>query len=156
MKNGEIGTIRTINNAEFFDSAESYLAQGSSVELLLKGFSMRPFLRSERDVVVLTPIRAEELRRGMVVLFRFGGRHILHRFRGCDKRGRLKMEGDGNYRTVELVGPKDVLAYVTEVKRDERVRMRYGSAVWRLRSCVSLAIKRLRTLAISVKRRVVK
>lgn len=142
---------KVIANELFFAEAEQHFSEGRSVEMLLKGFSMRPFLKNMRDVVVLEPIRAEELQRGMVVLFRHRGVHTLHRFRGVERDGRLRMEGDGNYRIVERVGPKDVLARVVEVKRGERT-IRYGTCRWRLRSAWSLMVKRLRTVAIRVKR----
>ncbi len=50
--------------------------------MLLKGFSMRPFLRHQRDVIVLAPIESDKLCKGMVVLFRYRGAHLLHRYRG--------------------------------------------------------------------------
>jgi hypothetical protein len=47
---------KQIANDLFFASAEEFLREGRSVELRVKGFSMRPFVRNERDVVVLSPI----------------------------------------------------------------------------------------------------
>lgn len=142
---------KVIANELFFAEAEQHFSEGRSVEMLLKGFSMRPFLKNMRDVVVLEPCSAEELRKGMVVLFRYKGVHALHRYRGVASDGSLCMEGDGNYRTVERVRPEDVLARVVEVKGGKRA-FRYGTLRWSLRSACSLMVKRLRTVAISVKR----
>ena len=147
-------TTKQIANDLFFASAEEFLREGRSVELRVKGFSMRPFLRNGRDVVVLSPVEGVALRKGMVVLFRYGGRHILHRYRGTSPEGRLRMEGDGNYRIVEWADKEDVVAYVESVKRGGRV-IRYGSLGWRVGSLWSLMLKVLRTAAIWTKRKII-
>ena len=67
-------------NQLFFAEVEAMLAEGREVQIRMKGHSMRPLLRSERDQVVLTPCTdPARLRPGDVVLFRCCGRHILHR-----------------------------------------------------------------------------
>jgi len=144
---------RTISNDLFFAEVEECIADHRSVEMLLKGFSMRPFLRHQRDVIVLAPIESDKLRKGMVVLFRYRGAHLLHRYRGAYD-GRLKMEGDGNYRIVEWADKEDVVAYVESVKRGGRV-IRYGSLGWRVGSLWSLMLKVLRTAAIWTKRKII-
>ncbi|MBR3682634.1 MAG: S24/S26 family peptidase [Tidjanibacter sp.] len=147
---------KQIANDLFFASAEEFLREGRSVELRVKGFSMRPFLRNGRDVVVLAPVEeGVALRKGMVVLFRYRGRHVLHRVRRVDG-GSLVIEGDGNYRTIEHATTADVVAWVSEVRLDGGPRgFAYGSCRWRGRSAVSLTIKALRTVAIDVKRKII-
>ena len=67
-------------NQLFFAEVEAMLAEGREVQIRMKGHSMRPLLRSERDQVVLTPCAdPARLQPGDVVLFRCCGRHILHR-----------------------------------------------------------------------------
>ena len=67
-------------NQLFFAEVEAMLSEGREVQIRMKGHSMRPLLRSERDQVVLTPCTdPARLRPGDVVLFRCEGRHILHR-----------------------------------------------------------------------------
>ena len=96
-----------IPNSLFFNEVEAILAEGREVRIRMRGNSMLPLLRSDRDTVVLTPIAAygaaaaqaapgsaaagrpeagekhgtglEALRAGDIVLFRHRGRHILHR-----------------------------------------------------------------------------
>ena len=123
--------------------------------MTVKGFSMRPFVRNERDVVVLSPLGDRQLTKGMVVLFRYRGAHVLHRLCGVEN-GRLVMEGDGNYRQREIVGVEDVVAYVSEVKLEGGRSLRYGSAGWRYRTLLSLRRKGLRTLALDLKRKIIK
>ena len=77
-------------NQLFFAEVEAMLAEGREVQIRMKGHSMRPLLRSERDQVVLTPCAdPARLRPGDVVLFRCCGRHILHRIvrRDGDRSG---------------------------------------------------------------------
>lgn len=146
---------KVIANDIFFASVEELVAEGQSVEMTVKGFSMRPFLRNERDVVVLSPTSAERLRCGMVVLFRHRGSHVLHRLVKIEGP-RLTMEGDGNYRQVEVASTADVVAYVSQVKVHKGPTIRYNSVGWRRRTALSICRKRLRTLAIDIKRKLFK
>ena len=146
---------RTIPNEMFFATVEEMIGEGRSVEMTVKGFSMRPFLRNERDVVVLSPVGEKVLQRGMVVLFRYGGRHILHRIRKTDGE-RLLIEGDGNYRSVEVATKEDVVAYVSEVRLESGKKLQYNDLGWRKRTALSLARKRVRTLAVDVKHKICK
>ena len=45
-----------LSNRLFFEQVEAMLAEGHEVQIRMKGHSMRPLLRSERDIAVLTPI----------------------------------------------------------------------------------------------------
>ena len=93
-----------LTNRLFFEQVEAMLAEGHEVQIRMKGHSMRPLLRNERDIAVLTPIAKYApapvpaagapadpppsgigaLRTGDVVLFRCEGRHILHRIVGIE------------------------------------------------------------------------
>ena len=123
--------------------------------MTVKGFSMRPFVRNERDVVVLSPLGDRQLTKGMVVLFRYRGAHVLHRLYGVEN-GRLVMEGDGNYRQREIVGVEDVVAYVSAVKLANGHRFAYRSLCWRVRTLWSRGVKLLRTVALDLKRKIIK
>ena len=135
---------RTIANDIFFASVEELLKEGRSVEMLLPGgsYSMRPFLRSGKDEIRLSSAEGVELRKGMVVLFRSHGTHILHRVRRVEKNGRLVIKGDGNYRKTEYATTRDVVAWVSRVIPNGRGRgFAYGSLRWHLRSAWSLMVK---------------
>ena len=144
---------KTIPNALFFATVEELIGEGRSVEMTVKGYSMRPFLRNERDVVVLSPIAVEELREGMVLLFRYKGGYVLHRLCRIEGIG-LTLEGDGNYRQVENVGTEDVVAYVSAVKLQGARSLMYDSCGWRCRTMLSLGRKGLRTLALDLKHKI--
>lgn len=122
-------------NQLFFAEVEAMLSEGREVQIRMKGHSMRPLLRSERDQVVLTPCTdPARLRPGDVVLFRCCGRHILHRIVRRDGE-RLTLAGDGNYRITEQCTTRDVAGIAVRVIRAS------GRVVgWRLRSRLWLAI----------------
>lgn len=125
-------------NKIFFAQVEEMLAEGREVQLLVKGHSMRPLLRSERDTVVLAPYRGEQLHRSDIVLFRYRDRHVLHRIVRIEG-DRLTLEGDGNYRLQEHCTVADVVAIVRRVVRPggrviacESLRWHISSRTWRL------------------------
>ena len=133
----------TISNDQFFHSVEEFLEQGRSVKIKVKGFSMRPFLRNEKDNVSLERVSAEELERGDVVLFRHRGHHTLHRYYGTSE-GQLLFKGDGNCVGCERVSADDVVARVSSVELAEGASFQRGSKEWRRRSRKSLTCKTLR------------
>ena len=78
-------------NQLFFAEVEAMLSEGREVQIRMKGHSMRPLLRSERDQVVLTPCTdPARLRPGTtrdvagiaVRIIRASGRVV-----GCDSPG---------------------------------------------------------------------
>lgn len=129
--------MRIVPNDLFFEQIEAMLAEGHDVQIIVKGHSMRPLLRNERDRVVLTPVGGEAGRRtlriGDIVLFRYRGRHILHRIINS-KGDRLTLAGDGNYGTTEHCTPDDVLAVVTKVVRRSGRTIPIDSRRWQRRS----------------------
>lgn len=135
---------KTVNNEILFAEVERIIGEGGGVGLRVKGGSMRPFLRDDRDSVHLAPLPASGLRRGMVVLFRYRGHHILHRIRRIEGT-RAVIEGDGNYRLREETATADIVAWADAIERGGK-RIAFGSLRWRLLTARSLAVKTARTL----------
>lgn len=128
--------IKHLSNDQFFAWVEAEIAEGNPVRFRLKGQSMFPLLRNERDVVVLHPCK-EELRPMDVVLFRYRGMHVLHRIirREGDK---LWLQGDGSYVAREECTTADVVGVVRAIIRPsgkqisvDSWRWRYPSRWWR-------------------------
>lgn len=118
-------------NRLFFAQVEEMLAEGRDVQLRIKGHSMRPLLRNERDVVVLAPYRRDiPLRCGQIVLFRYRGQHILHRIVRIDG-DRLTLAGDGNYRQEEQCSEADVVAQAQRIVRPDGREIDCNSPRWR-------------------------
>lgn len=128
-----------IANALFFAQVEELIASGREVELRVKGYSMRPLLRNEREKVVLRAHDGAELQPGAIVLFRYRGRHVLHRI--VRREGdRLTLAGDGNYRVEEHCSVGDVVAIARAVIRPDGRTVACDSPEWRRRSRRWLAL----------------
>lgn len=122
-----------IANKIIFQQIEEIVASGGEVELRIKGHSMRPLLRDHRDIVVLRKICARDFKVGVVVLFRYKDRHILHRIIYIDGDN-LIVAGDGNYKIYEYCTKKDVVAAADSVIRKSGKRAKCSSLYWRCAS----------------------
>ena len=110
-----------LGNDLFFAEIERLLGEGSEVRFRIHGFSMRPLLRNGRDTVVVAPRGEEPLRVLDIVLFRYRGRHVLHRIVRIEG-DRLTLAGDGNYRIREQCSAADVAGVVRRVVRPRAAR----------------------------------
>lgn len=136
-----------LSNRLFFEQVEAMIAEGHEVQIGIRGNSMRPLLRDGRDTVVLAPCTdTSSLRRGDIVLFRHGGRHVLHRivqiertdssagFRTDSPTLRFTLAGDGNYRTQEHCTGVDIVAHTASVIRPSGRVVGCRSRRWRWQS----------------------
>lgn len=125
--------MKKVDNEIFFARAEELLAEGLEVEMLHAGQSMRPLLRHGRDRLVLAPCNGREALPGDVILFRYRGRHVLHRVLRHDN-GMLELAGDGNYRMTERCTEEDVAARLVRVIRPSGRIVACSSARWSVQS----------------------
>lgn len=81
---------------------------------------MFPFLRHERDLVILSKPVIEDLKPGAIVLFQQGERYLLHRIIYQSKKI-YYIRGD-NARTseYETASPEDIIGMVVAVQRGNR------------------------------------
>lgn len=126
---------KQIANELFFTWVEEEIAQGRQVRIRLVGISMRPFLRNGVSEVVLVPCSPEELQLLDVVLFRYQGRHVLHRIVQVTADGYL-LQGDGVWASHERCTPADIVGRVAYVCRTPRKCLSVTSLSWRLYSRV--------------------
>ncbi len=131
--------MKQIPNQLFFAQVEAELAEGRSVRFRLKGISMTPLLRNNRDEVVVYPCRANELKRWDVVLFRYRGNHVLHRIISKEE-GRFIMRGDGVWGNREVVRAADIIGVVRQVRRPSGKVVETSSRRWRWQSRVWCAV----------------
>ena len=125
--------MKQIPNELFFAWIEKEIAEGRSVQFRLKGYSMFPLLRNECDEVVLTPCQENELRPMDVVLFRYQGKHVLHRI--IRREGsKLYIQGDGSFVAKEECLTSDVVGKVCIVVRPSGKHIDVNSWQWRLPS----------------------
>lgn len=150
-------SLKQIPNELFFEEIEQALKAGRKVTIPMRGVSMLPMLREGRDAVCLSAVEPEMLRKGDVVLFRYGGRHILHRIKS-KKGNEFHMQGDGLLGNGERCTEDDVIAKVEHVVRrhgkdsasgtssDNDGTSRHistSSFSWRLRSALWLTLRPL-------------
>lgn len=128
-------TMKQIPNELFFAWIEAEISEGHSVQLRLKGDSMYPLLRNGRDQVVLFPCNPDELRPMDVILFRYNGKHFLHRILHIEGN-RLYIQGDGSLVAKEECSKEDVIGKVHTIIRPSGKRISVKSLWWRIPSCL--------------------
>lgn len=124
---------KQVPNECFFAWVEAELEAGRSVRFRVKGRSMLPLLRGLKDEVVVAPCPDGALRRGEAVLFRYRGRHVLHRVVGRSG-DRYRMQGDGVWTACEECGRADIVGVVRKVVRPSGRVVETRSMLWRLES----------------------
>lgn len=127
--------MKQIPNDLFFNWVEGEIAQGRSVQFLLKGVSMYPLIRGGKDKIVLSPCSPGELRPMDVVLFRYRGQHLLHRIIRRDG-DLLTIKGDGSYVAMEICNVFDVIGRVQAVIRPSGREIPVVSWKWKLPSFI--------------------
>ena len=128
-----------INNDILFAKVIELLRQDKTVTIPVKGVSMLPFIKGERDSVELESLcgagAERHVSRGDIVLFHFAGRYILHRV--LDPGGeRLVIRGDGVPEGCETPTRNEVYGRVKRIfKNGKRPVDPYSKrmmALWRI------------------------
>lgn len=114
-----------VENDEFFGKVVSLLVEGHSVTVPVKGVSMLPFIRGDKDSVVLegvescTPYGKSRIgvKVGDIVLFRYNGRYIMHRILRIENHQAV-IQGDGVARNMEICSLDDIYGRVTQIRKN--------------------------------------
>lgn len=145
-----------IPNDIFFENLLDELGNSGHVLLNVKGFSMFPFFRNEKDAAELRPFVPEDgLKKGDVALFRFHDRFILHRCVGRRASAYI-FRGDGNCKGTEWARPEDVLAVVEKRVSPSGKEWSCESFSWKLCSMLWPRTYIVRRLLLAFLRRVYK
>ncbi len=108
-----------IDNDTFFADVLRVLEEGKQVTIPVKGYSMLPFIRGGKDLVVLEKAGAD-LKADDIVLFhvgpRDGGRYVMHRILSIDGDA-VDIMGDGVPEAHEHVRRNQVLAKAVSILR---------------------------------------
>lgn len=109
-------TDKVIDTGLLMEEVQGLLLEGHEVVMQAKGWSMTPFIRHERDHVVLE--RDGVIEKGRVVLAHLpSGNWVLHRIiRVRDEE--VTLMGDGNIRGTETCQKKDIVASATKVRHE--------------------------------------
>jgi signal peptidase I len=108
-----------IDNDAFFSDVLDVLREGKQATIPVKGFSMLPFIRGGKDLVVLEkavgPVKADD-----IVLFHVGpqdgGRWVMHRILAVDGDA-VDIMGDGVPKAHEHVHRKQIFAKAVTILR---------------------------------------
>lgn len=108
-----------VDNDTFFSDVLQVLEQGRQVIIPVKGFSMLPFIRGCKDLVVLEKTDGD-LKADDIVLFHLGpqegGRYVMHRILSIDGDA-VDIMGDGVLKAHEHVRRNQILAKAVEILR---------------------------------------
>lgn len=109
-----------IDNDTFFAEILVDLDREKTVTIPVKGFSMLPFIRGGKDLVVLEKADRDRLKVDDIVLFHVGpqegGRYVMHRILALDG-DKVDIMGDGVPEAHEHVRRGQILARAVEILR---------------------------------------
>lgn len=126
-----------VDTVEYVSNLKELVDGGQEVAITVAGWSMMPFLRNQRDRVLLKKPTSAFKVDDIVFYQRRSGQYVLHRIYKVQPDG-CYMMGDSQ---VTLEGPIDtdaIFAIVTEVERNcrwisaESFAWRFASALWRI------------------------
>lgn len=145
---------KQVPNEILIAEVKKVLAEGYTATFRVKGYSMRPFLENERDIVRIETFTPSLIQEGDVVLAEIAPqKYVLHRV--IDRTdNQLTLQGDGNIRGVEHCLDTDVIGIVTQFYR--KGRNRYDSVLgikWRLYSWIWLRLTPMRRILLGIYRR---
>ena len=122
------------------------ITMGSSVNMIVTGDSMYPFLRNLKDSVTLRYPKKRLKVCDIVLVYRPDGSYVLHRVVKIEG-GRFCMLGDAQTKTEGPLPLDCIIAAVSAVNRNDR-EISTDSIIWRGLSIIWLLLKPLRILFI--------
>lgn len=108
-------TKMVVHNDEFFAQVLARLDEGLTTTIPVKGYSMLPFIRGGKDLVILEKASGDIVKDD-IVLFRYGGRYVMHRVL-CADDGSYDIQGDGVWLGHEYPVREQILAKATCILR---------------------------------------
>lgn len=112
-----------IDNDILFENVIRLMREGREVIIPVKGYSMNPLIRQDKDLVVLEGVESGtassvgKIKRVWpydIVLFRYNGKFILHRILSIDGDN-VVIQGDGNIKGVEKCKLDNIYGRVTKI-----------------------------------------
>lgn len=142
---------RAIPNDTLIPKIAQFVDEGHTVTLLLKGFSMRPFLEDRRDKALLA--KTKQFKVGDVVLAKtLDGHYVLHRIVSIDG-DLVTLLGDGNL-TIEQCHANDI--YATAIgfyRKGSNHLCSTNSMKWQTYSRIWMKLRPMRRLLLAIYRR---
>lgn len=134
-------------NVLYVASVRMLINEGRTVEIPVRGWSMRIFVEHERDKAILAPCNPDNLKVGDVVLARIDAPtevYVLHRI--IRREGQcLTLMGDGNLYGTETTTTQQVVAIVTGfVRKGKSHPDMVTSPKWRIYSYCWVRLRPIR------------
>lgn len=107
------------NAAEAIPQILHNLQNNQPCRLWITGTSMVPFLRSEKDAVILKPFEGHVQSGDLLLYQRENGQCVLHRVHKKNPCGSYLVCGDNQVHR-ELVSPSQILASVAQIQRGSK------------------------------------
>ena len=146
-----------MNNYGFSDTTvESELRDSGVYISVTKGTSMRPLLKTNRDIVVLKKVEKEPVKYDVVLYRDAGGKYLLHRIIKVTP-DRFIIRGDNTY-VRERVSKDRIIAVLTEYKRKGKKHStrdfgyRFYSRAWNFIYPIRFLLHKARVLLGRIKR----
>ena len=142
----------TIDKPDMFEEISRLTAEGKTVSLTAKGYSMNPFIYHLRDQITLGPWEDKDIKKGVVALVKDTRENILiHRI--VKREGNIiTLEGDGNIGLQEKATIDNIAGIMHSITRKRRTYSSKG-LIWRLYSWLWLALKPYRRYPLMIWRR---
>ena len=142
-----------LSNELFFAEVEQLISQGESITITIKGNSMRPWLQNSKHKVIVKPLADSILQCGDIALFRYKGKHILHRVVKIEN-DKITFSGDGNIGIKEQASKDDVIALVESIITPSGRVIECNSSEWKTKSKLWLALPKFaRRIILGILRR---
>ena len=133
----------TINKDTMYQEISRLIAEGNTVSITVKGYSMNPFLAHLRDQITLGPWTDSDIRRGTVAMVRdLRGNVLIHRI--IRREGNIIiLEGDGNIGQQEKATLESIAGIMHSITRKNRIYSS-KSLIWRAYSWIWMTLKPVR------------
>lgn len=116
--------------SDLVETVSAELLKKQVCTLRVRGNSMFPFLRDGRDLVTLRAFDPDDLKPGVIVLFKYRTKYLLHRIIK-QKGANYYLRGDNNWSfRLETCTFDDVIGVVVAVERNGRSMISCTSRKW--------------------------
>lgn len=134
---------RNISKDEIYNEISKLVAEGKTVSITAKGYSMNPFVVHMRDQITLGPWKDEDICKGVVALVKDGrGNVLIHRI--IKRSGnKILLEGDGNIGIRETATIDNIAGIMHSITRKGKVFKSKGF-IWRAYSWIWLILRPVR------------
>ena len=135
---------KIISLVELLPVIGEVLAMGGEFSLKPRGKSMLPYLREERDTIILSPLTAPPRRGDILLYVRDVGVPVLHRVVRVERDGTLSMRGDNQYFIEHGIREDQVVAIMKRFYRKGREKRTdsFYSSFYRLRRTLTYPFRR--------------